>query len=104
MDQNLLSLVYLHSLGFSQRALSRIFEEQENYQEFYLALDRKRLEQLKFKDERIDAILSAKTKLYTMKIKDILEKLNVEIITLHDSRYPELLGETPVCPYFLYVR
>ncbi len=104
MDQNLLSLVYLHSLGFSQRALSRIFEEQENYEAFYLGLDSKRLEQLKFKDDRIGAILAAKAKLDTAKIQDLLQKLDVKIVTLKDTEYPELLREAPVCPYFLYVR
>jgi hypothetical protein len=34
MDASLY-LVFLHTIGFSQKALSRIFEGKNNYQEFY---------------------------------------------------------------------
>ena len=46
MDHNLLALVYLHSLGFSQRALSRIFETRSDYGEVYDTLSRESLAHL----------------------------------------------------------
>lgn len=104
IDSSLLTLVYLHSLGFSQRALSRIFETRDNYEEVYNNLSPELLLKLWFKSEKIQTILGAKTKLDTEKIEDLLEKLEVKIVTLKDSEYPGLLRQTPVCPYFLYVR
>ncbi|MDD5198013.1 MAG: DNA-processing protein DprA [Candidatus Gracilibacteria bacterium] len=101
---NLLFLVYLHSIGLSQRALSRIFEKEENYEDFYNKLDFQILEKLGFKDEKIQIILKTKEEFDTTKISELIKKLDVQIITLKDPLYPELLRQTPVCPYFLYVR
>ena len=101
---HLLSLVFLHSLGFSQRALSRIFEKNENYADFYTALSPAILKHLGFKEEKIQSLLAAKAKLDTTQISLTLEKLGVRIVTVKDPLYPELLAQTPVCPYFLYVR
>lgn len=101
---NLLPLVFLHSIGFSQRALSRIFEQEENYEDFYNKLEHRDLQSLGFKNEKIQAILKAKEELDTAKISHLIEKLSIQIITMKDSLYPELLKQTPVCPYFLYVR
>lgn len=101
---NLLFLVFLHSIGFSQRALSRIFEKEENYEYFYNKLSFQILEKLGFKGEKIQMILEAKKKLDTAKISELLRELSVQIVTIKNPLYPELLKQTPVCPYFLYVR
>lgn len=101
---HLLPLVYLHSIGFTQKTLSRMFAKEENYEDFYENLDHKILANLGFKDEKIQAILEAKEKLDTAKISELIEKLSVQIITITHPLYPELLGQTPVCPYLLYVR
>lgn len=101
---HLLPLIYLHSIGFTQKAISRIFEHEENYGDFYGKLDYGMLQKLGFKDEKIQSILEAKQKLDTGKISDLVKNLEVKIITIHDPLYPELLRQTPVCPYFLYVR
>lgn len=101
---NLLSLVFLHSIGLSQRALARIFETQEDYKEFYQNLSHESLRKLGFKDDRISSLLENKEKLDTAKITNLLDKLQIQIITIRDPLYPELLKQTPVCPYFLYVR
>jgi len=98
------SLVFLHSIGLSQRALSRIFEEDENYKDFFDTLSRPSLERLGFKDEKVQAILTAKEALNTVKVTELIEKLDIQIITVKNPLYPELLKQTPVCPYFLYVR
>ena len=101
---HLLPLVYLHSIGFSQRALSRVFEKEENYEDFYNKLNFQILEKIGFKDEKIQTILKTKEELDTTKISDLIEKLAIQIITIKNPLYPELLIQTPVCPYFLYVR
>ncbi|MDD2917292.1 MAG: DNA-processing protein DprA [Candidatus Gracilibacteria bacterium] len=104
MNPSLLSLVFLHSLGFSQRALCRIFETRDNYEEIYESLDLATLQKLGFQSEKVNSLLSAKTKIDTVKIRDVLEKLEVRIVTKKDPDYPELLLQAPVHPYFLYVR
>jgi len=97
-------LAYLHSLGFSQKSLVRIFATQENYEDFYNNLSRESLKKLGLKDDKIGIILEKKQKLDTEKISYTLRNLGVRIITLKDDEYPELLRQTSICPYFLYVR
>ncbi len=97
-------LVFLHSIGLTQKALTRIFATNENYEDFYSSLDHETLLKLGFKDEKIQMILAEKVKLDTQKIMNLIEKLGVQIITITNPLYPELLGQTSVCPYFLYVR
>jgi len=101
---HLLPLVFLHSLGFSQKALSRIFENNENYGDFYDGLNHQSLQRLGLKEEKIQTILEKKQKLHTTKITEYTEKLAVQIVTIKDPQYPELLRQTPVRPYFLYIR
>jgi len=43
-------------------------------------------------------------KLKTHYIDGVIEKLSVDIITLHDERYPESLKNIPHTPFVLYVR
>ena len=59
----MINLIYLHSVGFTQRALSRIFEHDENYKDFYTALSHESLRKLGFKEERIQTILQKKSPL-----------------------------------------
>jgi len=100
----MINLIYLHSVGFTQRALSRIFEHDENYKDFYTALSHESLRKLGFKEERIQTILQKKEKLDIGKIHKLVQELDVQIITAKNPLYPELLQKTPVRPYFLYVR
>ncbi len=99
-----LPLVFLHSIGFSQKALARIFEHDENYEDFYNQIDYQFLQNLGFKEEKIQTVLEKKQKLDIVKITELIEKLHIQIITTKNPIYPELLLQTPVCPYFLYVR
>ena len=100
----MINLIYLHSVGFTQRALSRIFEHDENYKDFYTALSHESLRKLGFKEERIQTILQKKEKLDIGKIHKLVQELDVQTITAKNPLYPELLQKTPVRPYFLYVR
>lgn len=100
----LLPLIFLHSIGFSQKALARIFENRENYEDFYNQIDYHFLQNLGFKEEKIQTVLEKKQKLDIAQITALVEKLNIQIVTIKSPLYPELLLQTPVCPYFLYVR
>lgn len=97
-------LAYLHSIGFSQKSLSRLFEHEENYEDFYRKLDSRILEKMGLKSEKIAIVLEKKRSLDEAKISNIFEKLGVQIVTRHHESYPSLLKESPVSPYFLYVR
>ena len=101
---SLLYLVFLHTIGFSQKALSRLFEKKTHYQEFYENIDQLTLEQLWYKADKISAILTAKEKLDIAKITHVIEALQVKIVTIWDVEYPELLRQVPISPYFLYIR
>lgn len=97
-------LAYLHSLGFSQRSLVRIFATSDNYEEFYDNLSQESLKKLGLRDDKIATVLAKKQKLDTEKISYTLRSLGARIVTLKDDEYPELLRQTSICPYFLYVR
>lgn len=101
---NLLFLVFLHSIGFTQKTLGRIFEKEENYEDLYNKLNHGLLQKFGFKDEKIRSLLEEKEKLDTVKISRIIRELDIRIITLKDPLYPELLRQTSICPYLLYVR
>lgn len=97
-------LVYLHSIGFSQKSLGRIFEKNTNYEDFYNKLDREVLQKMKVREEKTTIVLEKKASLDTEKIQKTMEALSIQIIPISDERYPELLKQSPICPYFLYVR
>lgn len=97
-------LVFLHSLGFSQRSLVKIFDKDQDYEGFYHRLDSSLLKRLGLRDEKIASVLEKKMNLQEDVILETLAKWRVQIVTMHDARYPPLLRETKIYPYFLYVR
>ena len=101
---NLFFLAFLHSIGLTQKALSRIFAIEENYEDFYNTLNFRVLERHGLRPEKIQSILKMKEELDTDKIVAHIEKLSIQIITIKDRTYPELLRQTPICPFLLYVR
>lgn len=101
---NHLSIAFLHSLGFSQRALAKIFRDRTDYDAFYQSLSPDVLRLLGLRDDRIAQVLEKRAKLDEGAIAKQLESLGVEIVTIHDDRFPVLLREIPGAPFFLYVR
>lgn len=100
------SKIYLAALHFtwiSGRKLVSIFENNENYKDFYENLSFKTLKSF-FKDDEIEKILERKNKLEISKLEKKLNEKNVEIITFKDENYPKLLKEIANPPYLLYVR
>ncbi|MFA5917217.1 MAG: DNA-processing protein DprA [Candidatus Gracilibacteria bacterium] len=100
---NLIYLVGLHSLGISQRKLSNIFEKKDNYKEFYEKLSSTNLKPF-CSEKEITIILSRKDKINLEKITTVLKERNVELITIKDDEYPNLLKQISNPPYLLYVR
>ena len=68
-------LVYLHSLGITQKMLLNIFESDTDYKKVFDELDADFLEKYSDRPGNIPKILAAKNKLSTKKIDSILEKL-----------------------------
>ena len=97
-------LAYLHSIGFSQSNLSRIFFDRENYQEFFETFSLDTLTNLGIKTERAQSILKNRQMMKFSMIDATLKKFNIKILTLHDARYPILLKNITHPPFLLYVR
>lgn len=97
-------LAYLHTIGFTQKNLSVIFETNSSYQEFFDNLSFENLAKLNLKDEKIFELMANYKKTDYSKIDATLEKNSVKIITLNDSSYPLLLRSIPHPPFLLYTR
>lgn len=97
-------LVYLHSLGISQKKLFSIFEKEKNYKDFFENLNLSSLKAYFSQDNQIQKILEKKEKLKYKEIDTILEKNAIKIIVFWEQEYPKLLQEIAIPPFFLYVR
>ena len=98
------ALAYLHSIGFSQSNLSRIFAQNTEYESYFQSFSRTDLELLGMKPERIDSILENREKIQIEKMDDTIRKFSIRLVTIHDAEYPRLLKNISHPPYFLYVR
>lgn len=97
-------LVYLHSIGISQRVLFQMFLDSQDYQWVYEHLCYDFLKKYIDREETILKILEQKNILQTKNIDAKLQILWVQIITFWDKKYPENLKNISHPPYFLYVR
>lgn len=100
---DLIHLAYLHSLWISQKKLSLIFENTENYKDFYEKLSYGTLKPY-CTEKEIISILWKKEKVDFDKIEKIIKEKQVDIITIKDTRYPNLLKEISNPPYLFYLR
>lgn len=102
---NILSLIRLHSGGFTQLDLKKLFANEENYTEILNEfLNQWRSIAPWITNERKEKILEKITKVNIENIKNILETKHIEIITIHSEKYPEKLKTIKQSPYLLYVR
>lgn len=98
-------IVYLHSCWLSQKELSEIFDDTSISQEtFYRELSNKTLTKYVKNTTRRENILNNYTALNVDHIDSVIKKLEVNIITLLDSEYPENLKNIAHVPFILYVR
>lgn len=97
-------LAYLHSIGFSQSNLARIFQNNEDYEHFFHSFTLQTLTELGIKQERAQNIIKNRDTMKFSMIDATLKKFSIRLLTLHDSLYPVLLKNIPHPPYVLYVR
>jgi len=97
-------IVYLHSCWLSQLELTEIFSVETSAEEFYNSLNEHTLEKYVKNHDRREKIIENYSKLKTVHINTVLEKLNVNVIILWDDNYPENLKNIPHTPFVLYVR
>jgi len=96
--------VYLHACWLSHLELTEIFEDKQDSKEFYENLSHDSLSKYVKNLDRRNNIVENHRKLKTQYIDTVIEKLWVNIITLHDDEYPENLRNIPHTPFVLYVR
>lgn len=98
-------LTFLHSAGFSHNDLKKLFEAQENYEEFYNhILTWKRIHTPWITEERYTKIAEHLIKLEINRLENTLKEKDIEIVTIHSEKYPEKLRTIKQAPYLLYVR
>ncbi len=96
---------YLHSLGLTQKNLMDIFEEESvPPREVYEWLSPEYLMQYITDAKKIAHIMENTQKIQTKTIDATLEKYDVQLMTIHDSEYPEGLRHISHTPFLLYVR
>lgn len=99
------ALAFLHSAWFTHKDLKKIFEIEENYDAVYEGFKNgKWIPTPWMTGERSIKILEKLKTLDVWKIGKIIQEKNIELITLHDDRYPEKLRTIKQAPYMLYVR
>ncbi len=96
-------LVFLHSLWISQKKLSLIFSNNNNFKDFYLNISAKNLKNY-YKENEIEKILGKKEKLDENYIINIIKNQNIQIISIKDKDYPKLLKEIQNPPFLLYIK
>ncbi|MDD3302499.1 MAG: DNA-processing protein DprA [Candidatus Gracilibacteria bacterium] len=99
---DLIYLASLHSIGISQKKLNKIFESNSNYKNFYEQLGYENLQPF-FTSSEIEKILSKKERFDINKLSTIIVSNNIEIVTIHDVKYPKLLKQIVNSPYLFYL-
>lgn len=99
----LIYLAALHSLWITQKKLFQIFENNKNYKDFFDNLSFKNLKPY-CTEKEIEIILAKKEKFVLEKLIKAIEDRKVEVITIDDKRYPELLKQISNSPYLFYLR
>jgi DNA processing protein len=99
------SLAFLHSAGFTHKDLKKIFEHHENYDTIYAEFKNgKWIPTPWMTEERRWKILENLKNIDIWKVWKIIQEKNIELVTIHDVRYPERLRTIKQAPYMLYVR
>lgn len=102
---NILSLVILHTGGFTHKDLKKLFELKQNYSDLLEDfLYKKKTLTPWMTDERRIKILERLGKVDILSIEKIINEKKIQIITIESEQYPEKLRTIKQAPYLLYVR
>ncbi len=108
MDNHLdssVALVILHSGGFTQKDLQKLFENEQNYSGILEdLLWQKETTTPWMTSERRSKILEKLATIDTEKLEEILRTKNIDTITMDSDLYPEKLRTIKQAPYLLYIR
>jgi predicted Rossmann fold nucleotide-binding protein DprA/Smf involved in DNA uptake len=88
----------------NQKKLHFIFKNKSNFKEVFNSISFSFLKQYSFTDKQIAFILENKTKLKLDFLEKKMLNRSVEIVTINDKKYPELLKQIPNPPYLFYLR
>jgi len=97
-------LAALHSIGITQKKLHIIFEKNQNYKNLFDNISSETLKNFGFLEKKIEAIIERKSKVKLDTLKKKIEQRGVQLITIHDEKYPDLLRQIPNPPYVFYLR
>jgi len=103
MKENIF-LIALHSIWISQKKLSYIFKDTENYRSYFENINHDRLKQAWIRIDLATKILERKNKIDINFLQKVIDEKKVTIISKKDSRYPSSLFQIANPPYILYVR
>lgn len=99
------TLAYLHSAGFTHKDLKKLFEWEENYEEVYnWFVNWQWMPTPWIPEDRRTKILENLKNIDVWKIWKIIQEKNIQLITIHNTIYPEKLRTIKQAPYLLYVR
>lgn len=101
-EKNYLAL--LHKIWLNHKKLHIIFENNNNYKDFYDKLSSDNLFNYGFSPKQITFILENKLKYKVANINEKLKERNVKIITINDKEYPKLLRNIFNPPFLIYLR
>lgn len=102
--QEKIYLALLHSIGFTHKKLSVIFEHDQSYQEFYENIKSYDLKKFWIKSNEVSKIMKNYELLTLESIVKLLNSRDVEVVTYFDQWYPEGLKNIANPPFVLYVR
>ncbi len=102
---NQVALASLHSGGFTQKDLQKLFENKQNYLDILEDfLWKKETKTPWMTPDRRTKILEKLAMIDITTIGEILRSKNIAIVTMNSDLYPEKLRTIKQAPYLLYVR
>lgn len=102
---NQVALASLHSGGFTQKDLQKLFENKQNYSDILVDfLWARNTPTPWITDDRRNKILEKLPTIDITKLEEVLRIKNITIVTMDSNIYPAKLRTIKQAPYFLYVR
>jgi DNA processing protein len=96
-------LIYLNSLNIGNKNIIKIMELFDDIREVWTLKENILRKILNNKDDLVDKILSNRNNNYLLELKNKINSLNIDIITILDENYPERLKYIYDRPIVLYI-